>query len=110
MSVAGVHSPLPWGRGEEIRPAAIQNEARRLDRAAKDFEAVLIAQLLAPLFSSVATPAVAGGGKSEEFFKSLLQEAYARTMAEHGGFGLADDVKASLIGLQGVQGDRDDRH
>lgn len=77
-------------------------QARRIDAAAKDFEAVFIAQMLAPLFSSIETPEIAGGGKSEEFFKSLLQESYAKAMAERGGFGLADHVKSSLINLQSL--------
>ncbi len=75
----------------------------RIDAAAKEFEAVFIAQMLAPLFSSVDTPEIAGGGKSEEFFKSLLQESYARAMAERGGFGLAAHVKSTLIDLQGAR-------
>jgi Rod binding domain-containing protein len=78
----------------------------RIAAAATEFEAVFIAQMLAPLFSSVDTPAIAGGGKSEAFFKSLLQESYAKAMAERGGFGLADHVKSSLISLQSAaQGD-----
>ena len=79
-------------------------EARRASEAAKDFEAVFIAQMIAPLFNSVETPAIAGGGKSEEFFKSLMQEAYAKAMAERGGFGVADQIKSALIALQ--SGDR----
>lgn len=78
-------------------------DARRIDAAAKEFEAVFIAQMLAPLFSSVDAPEIAGGGKSEEFFNSLLQESYAKAMAERGGFGLADHVKSSLIDLQGAR-------
>jgi Rod binding domain-containing protein len=72
----------------------------RADAAAKEFEAVFIARLLEPLFASVETPAVAGGGKSEAFFKGLLQESYARAFADRGGFGLADQVKAALIDIQ----------
>lgn len=87
------------GRGSQF-PAA----ESRADAAAKDFEAVFIAQMLAPLFSSVKTPSIAGGGKSEDFFKSLMQDAYAKAMAERGGFGLADHVKSSLITLQGGAG------
>lgn len=77
-------------------------EQKRISDAAKDFEAVFIAQMLAPLFSSVSTPEIAGGGKSEEFFKSLLQESYATAMAARGGFGIADHVKSTLINLQSV--------
>lgn len=80
--------------------APLGYDQRRIEAASKEFEAVFIAQLLAPLFSSVETPEIAGGGKSEEFFKSLLQESYAKAMAERGGFGFADHVKSSLIDLQ----------
>ena len=76
---------------------------KRIDDAAKDFEAVFIAQMLEPLFSSVKTPSIAGGGKSEEFFKSLLQEGYAKAMAERGGFGIASHVKSTLIDLQSAK-------
>jgi Rod binding domain-containing protein len=72
----------------------------RLDAAAKEFEAVFIAQMLEPLFASVETPAIAGGGRSEAFFKGLLQESYAKAFAERGGFGLAAHVKAALIDIQ----------
>lgn len=75
-------------------------EMRRASDAAKEFEAVFIAQMIAPLFNSVETPAIAGGGKSEEFFKSLMQEAYAKAMAERGGFGIAAQIKSALIELQ----------
>ena len=72
----------------------------RADAAAKEFEAVFIAQMLAPLFASVETPSIAGGGKSEAFFKGLLQESYAKAVAERGGFGLAAHVKAALLDIQ----------
>lgn len=78
--------------------------ANRLDAAAKEFEAVFIAEMLEPLFASVETPAIAGGGESEGFFKSLLQESYAKSFAERGGFGLADHVKTALIDLQARSG------
>lgn len=83
-----------------ISPAANPQSLARADAAAKDFEAVFIAQMLAPLFSSVETPAIAGGGDSEAFFKSLLQESYAKAVAERGGFGLAAHVKAALLDIQ----------
>lgn len=81
----------------------LMGEEKRINDAAKDFESVFIAQMIGPLFSSVETPAIAGGGKSEEFFKSLLQESYAKAMAERGGFGVADHVKSALIDLQSAK-------
>jgi Rod binding domain-containing protein len=81
-------------------PAPASQSLARAEAAAKEFEAVFIAQMLAPLFASVETPSIAGGGKSEAFFKGLLQESYAKAVAERGGFGLADHVKAALLNIQ----------
>jgi Rod binding domain-containing protein len=108
MDIANAAATYP---NRQIDPFAPQSGSRftmpgsRLDAAAKEFEAVFISQMLAPLFSSVSTPEIAGGGKGEEFFKALLQDSYARAMAERGGFGLADHVKSSLIDLQGGAAD-----
>jgi Rod binding domain-containing protein len=81
-------------------PLAAPRDQARAEAAAKEFEAVFIAQMLAPLFASVETPSIAGGGKSEAFFKGLLQESYAKAVAERGGFGLASEVKAALLDFQ----------
>jgi Rod binding domain-containing protein len=81
-----------------VQPAAA-SEAR-IDRAAKEFEALVLSEMLAPLFNSVETPGIAGGGPGEKAFASLLQEQYAKAIADRGGFGIADQVKAALINLQ----------
>ena len=78
----------------------LPRDLARADAAAREFEAVFIAELLEPLFASVEAPAIAGGGKGEAFFKSLLQENYAKAFADRGGFGLAAHVKAALIDIQ----------
>lgn len=96
MSAAGISAASPALSATDMRA----REAARASDAAREFEAVFIAQMLAPLFSSVETPQIAGGGKSEEIFKSLLQESYAKAMAERGGFGIAAHVKSALIDLQ----------
>lgn len=77
--------------------------ALRAARAAQSFEALVIAELLAPLFESVETPALAGGGSAERAFAPLLREQYAKAIAARGGFGLADEVKAALIAIQARQ-------
>lgn len=80
--------------------ASANAAAARIDKAAEEFEALVLAQFLAPLFSSVETPGIAGGGPGDKAFAGLLQEEYAKAIAARGGFGIADQVKASLIALQ----------
>jgi Rod binding domain-containing protein len=81
-------------------PGSSDARAQSLARAAQEFEALVLAQFLEPLFSSVTTPEIAGGGPSEKAFQGLIQEEYARAIAARGGFGIAEQVKAALIELQ----------
>ena len=92
MEVAAPHSALHLARAAA--------DAQRVTKAAEQFEALVLAQFLAPLFASVETPALAGGGHGEKAFSGLLQEEYAKAIAARGGLGIADQVKAALIDLQ----------
>jgi Rod binding domain-containing protein len=76
---------------------------QRADEAAKAFEAQMLTEMLAPLFNSAMTPEIAGGGKSEQQFRAMLQEHYAKAIAARGGLGIADAVKAALIDMQSRQ-------
>jgi Rod binding domain-containing protein len=85
-------------------PAAISpRDHQRADEAAKAFEAQMLSEMLAPLFNSAMTPEIAGGGKSEQHFRTMLQEHYAKAIAARGGLGIADAVKAALIDMQARQ-------
>ncbi len=77
-------------------------------QAATDFEALVLAQFLAPLFASVETPRIAGGGPGQDAFGAMLQEEYAKAIAARGGLGIADAVKSALIDMQTEAG-RSDR-
>ena len=72
----------------------------RIEQSARDFEALTLQHMLAPLFQSVETPAIAGGGKHEEAFSAMLQEEYARTIAANGGVGIADRLIEAMLALQ----------
>ena len=79
---------------------------RRAERAAQEFEALFVAQMLAPLFRSVETPTLFGGGEGEKAFTGLLHEEFAKAVAAHGGFGIADQVRAEMIRLQAAASER----
>ncbi len=72
----------------------------KLDAAARDFEAVYVGEMLKPMFDTVKTDKMFGGGKAEDTFKSLLMQQYGRKIAENGGIGLAQAVKAEMIRMQ----------
>ena len=71
-----------------------------LRAAAQDFEAFFISQALQPMFASVGTNSLFGGGVGEEKWKSFLVDEYGKSIAKAGGFGLADHVVKALIQAQ----------
>jgi peptidoglycan hydrolase FlgJ len=74
--------------------------AAAADKAAKEFEAVFIGQMVSTMFEGVKSDGPFGGGYGETVFRSLMIEQYSKTIAEQGGFGLADQVKREILRLQ----------
>ena len=71
------------------------------EQKAQEFEALVLAQFLKPLFDTTNAPSLFGGdGPQQDAFSDLLHQHYADAIAERGGVGIADQVKATLINLQ----------
>jgi Rod binding domain-containing protein len=89
-------APLP------ARPApdAGQEEIRRV---AEEFEAVFLAEMLAPMFESLETDGLGGGGIGEQMFRPMLVERYAQSISQAGGVGVADYIIAELNRMQTVE-------
>ena len=69
-------------------------------RAAEDFEAVFISQMLAPMFEGMSDDDTFGGGPGEDIYRSMMVEEYGKSIAKAGGFGLADAVQREILRLQ----------
>jgi len=94
--------PLP---GAPLAPRAIPRpDAARapdeLRRAAEEFEAVFLAEMLSPMFEALDTDGLGGGGLGEQMFRPMLVERYAEAIARAGGVGIADSVVRELMRLQ----------
>jgi Rod binding domain-containing protein len=73
----------------------------KLWQAAKDFEAMALGQLLAPMFDTVDMAHSAfGGGEAESAWRPMLVDAIGRQMAAHGGLGLATPVFNAMLQAQ----------
>ena len=71
-----------------------------IDEAAREFEGLFIGQMLAPMFEGIEVDPVFGGGIGEEQYRGLIIQQYGREIAAHGGFGIADAVRAELLKAQ----------
>lgn len=86
-------------------PALSPEKSAAVARKAEEFEALVLAQLLKPMFETAKTPSLFGGdGPEQDAFAAMLQDEYARAIAARGGVGIADQVQAALIRLQSENG------
>jgi Rod binding domain-containing protein len=82
------------------------SEAETREKAAEmaeEFEAMFISELLRPMFEQIKTDGMFGGGQSEEAFRPLLTEQYAKEIADSGGIGIAENVLAEILRMQGLE-------
>lgn len=80
---------------------AASPERAKIRKAAEDFVAVALNELLEPMFDGTTdTQGLFGGGQGEEMFRPMLIEQTAKHMAASGGFGLTETVAASMLQLQ----------
>ena len=72
-------------------------------KAAEDFEAVFLAQMLNTMSEGIKTDSMFGGGQQEQMFRGMLYDKYAESIAKRGGIGVADQVYKEILKLQEVQ-------
>ena len=101
MSAADLElsNALSGMRRTPVLMGAAKTEAQA-EKAAKDFEAVFIGQMVSAMFEGIKSDGPFGGGYGEGVFRSLMIEHYSKTIAEQGGLGLADQVKREILRLQ----------
>lgn len=71
-----------------------------IQRTAKEFESMVIGELIGPMFESLDTEGLGGGGAGERMFRPMLVREYAQRLTAAGGIGLADAVAREMVMLQ----------
>lgn len=70
-----------------------------IDKAAEEFEAVFLAQMMEHMFADVdLSPGTDSPG--EDIYKSLLLDEYSKLISRSGGIGVADHVKREMLAIQ----------
>ncbi len=92
-------SALPGNMAPVVAPRPTANFAAA-KKAAQDFEAVFITQMLGQMSEGISTDGPFGGGPGEAMFRSLMFDEYGKQIAAQGGFGLAREVTSELLRFQ----------
>jgi Rod binding domain-containing protein len=82
--------------------AAQAVQRARVHKVAKDFEASFLSVMLGEMFKDVSAGDF-GGGQAEEAFKTMMTDAFAKSMTNHGGVGLAPALTRQMLTLQGLE-------
>lgn len=91
--VAPTAGANPALMGGNRSPAAVR-------RAAEDFEAQFLSQMLTHVFEQIEVDPMFGGGDAEEMYRSLLVEQYGKQLVKAGGLGIADAVQKQMLSMQ----------
>lgn len=79
-------------------------DIEKAHKAAKEFEAVFVSQMLTHMFSGIEeSDGLFGGGHAEAMVRPMLLDEYGKMIAKSGrGIGIADHVAAALMRTQEV--------
>jgi Rod binding domain-containing protein len=90
--------PLPATTATAPAPAGRNRAAYK---AAQEFEAVFLSQMVEQMNIGLKSGGPFGGGFAEETYRSLMYQEVGRQMAQSGGVGIADAVYQEILKLQG---------
>ncbi len=74
----------------------------RVEKTARSFEASFLSSMFGQMFEGTDMSKPFGGGAGESAFRSFMTDAMGKSMAGHGGIGLAKSVTAEMLKLQGL--------
>lgn len=83
--------------------AAQAKTRAQIKTAAQDFEAMFISQMLQPMFSETMDGGPFGGGNAEATYKGLMLEEYGKAIASSGQLGIAPQLEAEMLRMQGLE-------
>lgn len=97
MSVIPVNSPITAAPKPLDSPLAPDSQRAKLRKAAQDFEAVFISNLLKQAHKTMSESSPLFGNSSEaKFYREMMDEQVAERISRTGAFGLADVLIKNL--------------
>jgi flagellar protein FlgJ len=88
--------PNPSVLKQGVPGPAPDKESRELRKTCREFESLLIAQMLKSMRATVPESDLFGSKEKEEIFRSMLDDETARQVAQTGAFKLGDIIYEQL--------------
>ena len=87
------------GTAAAVKNTALTHSQQKLRKAAYQFEALFIKELL-KTGSSKMSRGMFGGGMAEDFFQDSLHDQQAMSIVESGGLGIASLIEKEILALE----------
>lgn len=87
--------PEPHGEPKTAREISAK-------KAADEFEAIFISQMLKSMSAGIKTDGPFGGGQSEEIYRDLMDEQLGKAVSGQGGIGMSDSIYREILKNQEV--------
>ncbi|WP_243370235.1 rod-binding protein [Geotalea sp. SG265] len=90
--------PLETLRTQSLKLGQQSAEKKNINAAkvAKEFESLFVGMMLKSMRETVGGDTLTGGGHGEDVYRSLLDQEYAKAVAENGSLGLARIIEKQL--------------
>lgn len=75
-------------------------DLKETEKAATDFEAMLVQQMLKSMWSTVPSQGMLSSSREEEYYRDMLNEGLARDIAEKRSIGIKDVILRELMERQ----------
>lgn len=76
------------------------SEAKQIDKAAQDFEALLLQQMFKSMWNTIPASESMLGSREEEYYRDFLNEELAREVSSGQGIGIKAVIKKDIQKLQ----------
>jgi Rod binding domain-containing protein len=102
--ISATKPPLPGM--PTITRTLTPEQIAKTQKAAQDFEAMALGEMLKPMFDTVDTSkGLFGGGVGEATWKPMMVDEMAKSIAGSGGIGMADAVLKEMLRIQETSND-----
>ncbi len=73
-----------------------KKDKKALEKVSKDFESIFVSMVFKTMRSSIPESSLVESSHGRKIFEGMLDEEYAKNIAEKGGFGIADMIMRSF--------------
>lgn len=91
-----VEQTLGQERGSKVRAPGEKRSEAEIDKAATDFEALLLNTMLQSMWNTVPQSGMLSGTREESLYRDMLNEQLAESMATHQSLGIKEMIARDM--------------